>query len=135
MTVVVPTLNEAERIQPCLDGLSQQSYEVREILVVDSNSTDGTRDKVLAIAEQDPRFRLLTDDPLPKDWVGRPWALNWGFEQSAPESKWFLGVDADTEPQPGLIAAVLQAAEEENLISLSQGDTGQVTRPKSLLGD
>ncbi|AFY38737.1 glycosyl transferase family 2 [[Leptolyngbya] sp. PCC 7376] len=121
VTVVVPSLNEVERIQPCLNGLSQQSYEVREILVVDSNSTDGTRDKVLAAAQTDPRFRLLTDDPLPNDWVGRPWALNWGFEQSAPESKWFLGIDADTEPQPGMIASVLQAAEEEgfDLVSLS----------------
>ncbi len=121
VTVVVPTLNEAERIQPCLDGLGQQSYEVREILVVDSNSTDGTQDKVLAAAETDPRFRLLTDDPLPEDWVGRPWALNWGFEKSSPDSKWFLGIDADTEPQRGMIASLLQAAEEENfdLVTLS----------------
>jgi dolichol-phosphate mannosyltransferase len=121
VTVVVPTLNEVARIQPCLDGLSQQSYEVREILIVDSNSTDGTRDKVLQMATRDPRFRLLTDDPLPQGWVGRPWALNWGFEQGAPESTWFLGVDADTEPQRGMIASAIQAAEEEgfDLVSLS----------------
>lgn len=121
VTVVVPTLNEAERIQPCLDGLGQQSYEVREILIVDSNSTDGTQDKVLKMAATDPRFRLLTDDPLPDGWVGRPWALNWGFENSSPDSTWFLGIDADTEPQPGLIASALQAAEEEgfDLVSLS----------------
>ena len=121
VTVVVPSLNEVERIQPCLDGLSQQSYEVREILVVDSNSTDGTREKVLAKAATDPRFRLLTDDPLPQGWVGRPWALNWGFEHSSPDSEWILGVDADTQPQRGMIASVLQAAEEEgfDLVSLS----------------
>lgn len=121
VSVVVPSLNEVERIQPCLDGLSQQSYEVREILVVDSNSTDGTREKVLAKAETDPRFRLLTDDPLPSGWVGRPWALNWGFERSSPGSEWILGVDADTQPQRGMVASVLQAAEEEgfDLVSLS----------------
>ncbi len=121
VTVVVPSLNEAERIQPCLNGLSQQSYEVREILVVDSNSTDGTREKVLAQTKADPRFRLLTDDPLPQGWVGRPWALNWGFEHSSPDSEWILGVDADTQPQRGMIASVLQAAEEEgfDVVSLS----------------
>lgn len=121
VSVVVPTLNEADRIQPCLDGLSQQSYEIREILVVDSNSTDGTQAKVLEKANTDPRFRLLTDDPLPNDWVGRPWALNWGFEQGDRQSKWFLGIDADTEPQPGMVASLLQAAEEENfdLVTLS----------------
>ena len=32
-TVVVPTLNEADRISPCLDGLTRQSYELREVIV------------------------------------------------------------------------------------------------------
>ena len=65
VSIVVPTLNEAERIAPCLVGLSQQSYEVREIIVVDSNSQDGTQERVKAIAVKDPRFRLMTDEPLP----------------------------------------------------------------------
>ncbi len=111
VSVVVPTLNEAERIDPCLQGLTRQGYEVREILVVDSRSTDQTRAKVRAIATNDPRFRLLTDDPLPQGWVGRPWALNWGFEHSSPESQWILGLDADTQPQPGMVASALQTAE------------------------
>ncbi len=50
VSVVVPTLNEAERISPLLTGLSRQSYEVREVIVVDSNSQDGTRDLVKATA-------------------------------------------------------------------------------------
>ena len=79
VSVVVPTLNEALRISPLLAGLSRQSYEVREIIVVDSNSQDGTPDLVKAAQQQDPRFRLITDDPLPSGWVGRPWALHNGF--------------------------------------------------------
>lgn len=121
VSIVVPTLNEAERIPPCLDGLTRQSYEVREILVVDSNSRDGTREIVKAAQQKDPRFRLLTDDPLPSDWVGRPWALNYGFLQSSPKSQWILGIDADTQPQAGLVAGLLEIAETEgyDLISLS----------------
>jgi dolichol-phosphate mannosyltransferase len=121
VSVVVPTLNEVDRIAPCLAGLSQQSYEVREILIVDSNSQDGTRDRVKAAAETDPRFRLMTDDPLPLGWVGRPWALHNGFLFSSPHSQWILGIDADTEPQPGLVASLLAAATEEDydLVSLS----------------
>ncbi|BFM38680.1 2'-O-glycosyltransferase CruG [Synechocystis sp. LKSZ1] len=121
VSIVVPTLNEAERIGPCLQGLYQQDTIVREILVVDSRSQDGTGDKVLQMAAQDQRFHLLTDNPLPPGWVGRPWALNYGFEQSSPDSKWILGIDADTQPQPGLVAAVVQAAETHgyDLLSLS----------------
>ena len=121
VTVVVPTLNEAQRIQPCLDGLTRQSYELREVIVVDSYSTDRTPELVQAIAHKDPRFRLINDDPLPKDWVGRPWALHTGFLQSSPASEWILGIDADTQPHPGLIAGLLKVAEAGgyDLVSLS----------------
>ncbi len=121
VSVVVPTLNERDRLTPCLVGLSQQSYEVREIIVVDSRSTDGTPELVKNAQEKDPRFRLITDDPLPTDWVGRPWALHTGFLHSSPHSEWFLGMDADTYPTPGLVAGLLEAAEAEkfDLVSLS----------------
>jgi dolichol-phosphate mannosyltransferase len=121
VSVVVPTLNEALRISPLLAGLSQQSYELREAIVVDSRSQDGTPDLVKAKQQQDPRFRVFTDDPLPPGWVGRPWALHNGFLQTAKESQWFLGMDADTVPHPGLVASLVQTAEAQgyDLVSLS----------------
>ena len=121
VSVVVPTLNEAERISPCLALLSRQSYEVREITIVDSNSQDGTPDLVKAAGQKDPRFRVITDDPLPPGWVGRPWALHSGFLHSSEQSEWFLGIDADTQPQPGLVASLVKTATAEgyDLVSLS----------------
>ncbi|PHX53275.1 glycosyl transferase [Tychonema bourrellyi FEM_GT703] len=120
-TVVVPTLNEADRISPCLDGLSRQSYELREVIVVDSYSVDGTADLVKTAGEKDPRFRVINDDPLPAGWVGRPWALHTGFLASSEKCEWILGIDADTVPHPGLIASLLKTAIAGNydLISLS----------------
>ena len=121
VSVVVPTLNEAERISPCLAGLSQQTYELREAIVVDSNSQDGTQKIVKTAGKSDPRLRLITDDPLPNGWVGRPWALHTGYLHTSPHSEWFLGVDADTEPQPGLIASLVETAEAEDydMVSLA----------------
>ena len=121
VSVVVPTLNEAERISPCLAGLSRQSYEVREITVVDSQSQDGTPDLVKAVQQKDPRFRVMTDDPLPAGWVGRPWALHNGFLHSSEECEWILGVDADTQPNPGLVASLVRTAQAGgyDLVSLS----------------
>lgn len=120
-TVVVPTLNEADRISPCLDGLTRQSYELREVIVVDSYSVDGTADLVKTAAKKDPRFRVINDDPLPAGWVGRPWALHTGFLASSQKCDWILGIDADTVPHPGLIASLLKTAIAGNydLISLS----------------
>ena len=121
VSVVVPTLNEALRVSPCLEGLAAQDQTVREILVVDSRSTDGTGDLVVKAGKKDPRFKLMTDDPLPNNWVGRPWALHSGFLATSTDSKWVLGIDADTQPQPGLVASLVQTAESEgyDLISLS----------------
>jgi dolichol-phosphate mannosyltransferase len=121
VSVLVPTLNEAERIAPCLSGLTRQGYEVREILVIDSRSQDSTPDQVKAAQVRDPRFRLMEDDPLPEGWVGRPWALHTGFLNSSEQSEWILGIDADTQPQPGLVASLLTVAETQHydLVSLS----------------
>lgn len=121
VSVVVPTLNEASRITPCLTGLSHQSYELREVIIVDSNSQDGTQDIVKAAGRSDPRLRLIIDDPLPPGWVGRPWALHTGYLHTSDRSEWFLGIDADTEPQPGLIASLVSVAEAEgyDMVSLA----------------
>ncbi len=64
---------------------------------------------------------MITDEPLPKDWVGRPWALHSGFLQTSPKSEWFLGMDADTQPDPGLVAGLVNRASAGNydLVSLS----------------
>ncbi|MBW4615164.1 MAG: glycosyltransferase [Desmonostoc vinosum HA7617-LM4] len=121
VSIVVPTLNEVLRISPLLAGLSRQSYEVREIIVVDSKSQDGTPDLVKASQQKDPRFRLMTDDPLPSGWVGRPWALHNGFLQTSEASQWFLGLDADIQPHPGLVAGLIKTAVAQgyDLVSLS----------------
>lgn len=120
VSIVIPTLNEVERLPHCLAGLRGQS--AREILVVDSNSQDGTRELVQELAKDFPiPLKLITDPPLPPDWVGRPWALHNGYLQADPRSTWILGIDADTLPKAGLVTTVVNTAEKNNydILSLS----------------
>jgi len=119
VSVIVASLNEAERIAPCLAGLAAQKRPLHEILVVDSRSTDGTRDIVNDAARVDPRIRLLTDAPLPAGWVGKPWALEHGLRHATGD--WILGIDADVTPNPGLVGGVVDAAREGgfSLVSFS----------------
>ena len=65
MAYVVATFNEERRIAACLQGLLAQDYppDRLEVAVVDGGSTDGTREIVRAIAEEDPRVRLH-ENPL-----------------------------------------------------------------------
>ncbi len=109
VTVIVATLNEANRIGPCLEGLMAQTDPLLEVLVVDSRSTDGTQALVQAAAKRDARIRLITDDPLPDGWVGKVWALETGLRHA--RGIWVLGVDADTMPEPGMVGAVVAAME------------------------
>jgi dolichol-phosphate mannosyltransferase len=113
VSVIVATLNEATRVGPCLDGLMVQGPSMLEALIVDSNSTDGTRSIVQAAAAADARIQLLTDDPLPDGWVGKVWALETGLR--AARGEWVLGLDADTRPQPGLVDAAVAAALRDRL--------------------
>ena len=117
MSIVVATLNEAHRIAPCLQGLAAQGKVVREILVVDSGSTDGTPELVQNAARDDERIRLLRDDPLPAGWVGKVWALDHGLRHATGD--WVLGIDADTEPHPGLAAGAVRAAIESKYDAVS----------------
>ncbi len=108
VSVLVPTLNEGRRIGPCLAGLHQQGAPLTEIIVIDSGSTDDTRDQVEAMRAVDDRFRLIDDRPLPEGWIGKVWALERG--RAVATGEWLLGIDADTEPRPGLVAGVIEAA-------------------------
>ncbi|MGQ0648122.1 MAG: glycosyltransferase [Gemmatimonadaceae bacterium] len=110
VTVLLPSYNEARRIAPCLAALGRQGSPVHQIIVVDSRSDDGTDDLVRAAARQDPRITMINDPPLPVGWVGKVWALQHGLRYATGE--WVLGVDADTESQPGMVAGAVAAARE-----------------------
>jgi dolichol-phosphate mannosyltransferase len=124
-SVVVPTLNEADRIDPLLASLALQGDPVVEILVVDSASIDGTRDHIQRAALQDPRMRLLADDPLPPEWVGKAWALE--HARTRAQGTWLVTLDADTVLHPGAIAAAVTCGEtrQYGAVSFSPRFVGQ----------
>ncbi|MEP6731749.1 MAG: glycosyltransferase [bacterium] len=117
VTILLATLNEARRIEPCLAGLMAQGPVVREILVVDSGSDDGTVTLVQSAMRRDSRIRLLRDDPLPDGWIGKVWALQHGLSHATTD--WILGVDADIEPRPGMVEGALRAADSRRFDAVS----------------
>lgn len=125
VTVLVPSLNEAGRIRPCLEGLLRQGLPLRDVYVIDSNSTDGTQAVVEEFARRDSRIHLEIDPPLPEGWIGKVWALQHGLALASGE--WVLGMDADTEAEPGMVAAVVNAARAHRLdvVSFSPRFDGQ----------
>jgi dolichol-phosphate mannosyltransferase len=119
VAVVVPVLNEAHRLAPCLEGLLAQGTEVGEILIVDGGSTDGTRDLVRAYARRDRRLRLVEAGPAPDDWNGKVWGLAVGERALASAAEWLLTLDADVRPSAALARSLVARAERRHLRLLS----------------
>lgn len=113
VSVLLPTLNEGHRIAPCLEGLHVQGPPLSEVIVIDSGSTDDTVRRVEDVRARDGRFRVVDDRPLPRGWIGKVWALERG--RALANGEWVLGVDADIQPLPGLVAGVVDAARRYQL--------------------
>ncbi len=104
ITIIVPTLNEADNIDLLLARIllvRQSSPLDFDILFVDSDSTDGTCDQVLAWQEKAP-VRLLSLDFN----MGLAGAVITGARYT--DAKYILVMDADLSHPPEVIPQLLQ---------------------------
>lgn len=119
VSVIVPVLDERARLAPCLEGLLAQGPELREVLVVDGGSRDGTPELVREYAARDPRLRLVDARPVPLHLNGKAWGLRAGLAAADPQAVWVLMLDADVRPTAPLVRALLARAEADRLDGLS----------------
>ena len=119
ISVVVPVLNEVGRLGPCLERLTACGPEIREILVVDGGSVDGTQNIIASFAASDPRVRGLVVPSIPPDWNGKAWGLEYGLRASSPDSTWIATIDADVRVRPALMRAIVPWARFVGVQALS----------------
>ncbi len=119
ISVIVPARNEETCLADCLRTVVGQAGLSYEIIVVDDDSTDGTR----AIAESFP-VRLIAADALPEGWSGKCNAA-WSGAKIA-RGQWLLFTDADTKHAPNSIASGLQEAKEAGAGLLSYSPKQEV---------
>ncbi|MBA2518368.1 MAG: glycosyltransferase family 2 protein [Chloroflexia bacterium] len=129
VTVLVPVLDEEDRLRPCLEGLIAQPAEVSEILVIDGGSTDATRDLVAEYARRDRRVRLLDAAPIPAGVNGKAHGLQVGLERTDPASQWVLTIDADVRLAATLIRSLLAHAARAGDTVISVATRQRVSGP------
>jgi chlorobactene glucosyltransferase len=118
VSILLPARQEEENIIPCIRSLLAQDYPDFEVLALyDDDPADGTGALLQALAEEEPRLRVLRGKPLPPDWLGKHWACQQLAEAATGEL--LLFTDADTRHHPRALRDAVGAleAEEADLLS------------------
>lgn len=102
-TAYIVACNEAHHIGRALESLR----EFREVVVVDSGSTDAT----CAIVQSYPNTRLLH-----RRWPGYAAQKQFALDQCT--SEWVLNIDADEEVSPALLEALRATIEKNDVDAL-----------------
>lgn len=100
LSVVMPVYNEQKTVVVVIDKLLDLDI-VKEVIVVDDCSTDGTSELLRARAAQSPRLRLLRNATN----QGKTDALKRGFAQVTGDV--VIIQDADLEYDPGEIPSII----------------------------
>ncbi|MGH7475124.1 MAG: glycosyltransferase [Longimicrobiales bacterium] len=102
VTIIVPARNEVPNLGACVASLLNSRYLRRDVIIVDDRSTDGTGDVAHALAQRSAGdLEVLDGEPLPRGWVGKPWACWQGYLRARGEL--LLFTDADTRHDPALL--------------------------------
>jgi len=109
ISAIVPARNEEASIAQAVESLQAQDG-VREIIVVNDGSTDGTGAILADLAMCIPRLRVLDAGVLPAGWIGKNYAVTIGAQDASGD--WLLFLDADTELEPGATQRALSDARE-----------------------
>ena len=110
LSVLILTHNEERNVEKCIESILPLT---RSIFVVDSDSTDRTRD----ICE---KYGVTV---AARKWTTYADQFNWGLDHFNFSTSWIMRMDADEELTPGLVNAV-----KEFLGAPEPGVTGLVIR-------
>jgi dolichol-phosphate mannosyltransferase len=111
VSVVIPTYNERQNIDRLISRLLDLGPEI-DILVIDDSSPDGTAEVVGAIAQGNPRVRLVRR--AGKLGLGSAYKL--GFKMVLAEgADVVIQMDADHSHDPQYIPGLLEALAENDL--------------------
>lgn len=116
VSAVIPARNEQENIARAVRSVAAQAG-VQEILVVDDQSQDGTREILQELKSEIPALRTIRVELLPEGWLGKTYAL--ATASTLASGDWLLFTDADTVHRPGSLEALLERAERERADMLS----------------
>ena len=132
ISAIVPARNEKETIAAAVESLAAQP-EIKEIIVINDQSTDGTAAALQSLSSHYTPLRVLETKELPGGWVGKNYAASLGAAHATGD--WLLFTDADGVHLPGSTAHALGDAAEfgAGLVSYSPEQETRTWWEKALI--
>ena len=118
VSAIVPARNEEATITLAVESLAAQP-EIKEIFVINDQSSDGTAAQLSRLSARYTQLRVLETRAIPTGWTGKSYAVSLGAAQATGD--WLLFTDADGVHLPGSTAHALAdaAAADAGLVSYS----------------
>lgn len=117
LSVIFAARDEEEKLPAALATLVAIDYPNLEIVAVDDRSTDSTAQILDDFAANHAQLKVVHIRELPKGWLGKPHALQCGYEASGGELLVFT--DADVKFRPDALRRVVALFRERNLDHLA----------------
>ena len=116
LSIIVPTFNEADNVAELRDRVAMALPDVDwELVYVDDDSPDGTAERLVALAQQDPRVRCLLR-------IGRRGLSTACIEGMLASTAPFVAViDADLQHDERLLPQMLAALREDAQLDIAVG--------------
>ncbi len=114
LSIIVPFYNEEENVRPLREAIHtalEKAGGEYEVIAVDDGSTDGTAAALAAVANEDPRWVIVT---LRKNF-GQTAALSAGFDHARGEV--LVTLDGDLQNDPEDIPRLVALAKDYDIVS------------------
>ena len=124
VSVLIPARNEEALIGDAVRSVLANPGDEFEVLVLDDHSEDATAEVVRAIADRDPRARLIPAPELPPGWSGKSHAC-WILAHES-RHPLLIFLDADVRLAPDALSRIALFMEQSRA-DLASGIPHQVT--------
>ncbi len=125
VSVIVPAWREKGTIESCIESLQAVDYPAWEAIIV-AGGPDGTFEAARKACADDPRFRIIEQQPR-----GKNAALNEGFRAARGEV--IVLLDADSRVRPGWLRALVVPINE--VVSATTGNPFPLRQTPISLGE
>ncbi|MFH1217925.1 MAG: glycosyltransferase family 2 protein [Pseudomonadota bacterium] len=117
VSLIIPALNEEEKIEEALLSVLSLDYARLEIIAINDRSTDSTGSILEEMHRRHPRLKVMHIDKLPPDWLGKNHALHCGAQLATGE--FLLFTDADVVMERTTLKRAVSAMIAGNLDHLT----------------